>query len=82
MAESDSSVFGEIARIEREADAIVDGANAEAGRARAASQEQVRELVREITPDETTQITLYEEVVDYDQLVNSLFTHDRVISWW
>ena len=44
--------------------------------------EQVRELVREITPDETTQIALYEEVVDYDQLVSAMFTHDRIISWW
>ena len=24
----------------------------------------------------------YEEVVDYDRLVDSLFSHDRVISWW
>ena len=44
--------------------------------------EQVRELIRAITFGETTQITLFEKVVDYDQLVNSLFTHDRVISWW
>jgi hypothetical protein len=44
--------------------------------------EQVRELVREITPDETTQMELYEENVDYDQLVSAMFTHDRIISWW
>jgi hypothetical protein len=44
--------------------------------------EQVRELVREITPEETTQIALYEENVDYDQLVSAMFTHDRIISWW
>jgi hypothetical protein len=44
--------------------------------------EQVRELVREITPDETTQIALYEEIVDYVRLIDSLFSHDRVISWW
>ena len=44
--------------------------------------EQVRELIRAITTGETTQIALYEEVVDYGQLVDSLFTHDRVISWW
>jgi len=44
--------------------------------------EQVRELIRAITSGEGAQISLYEEVVDYDQLVNSLFTHDRVISWW
>ena len=44
--------------------------------------EQVRELVREITPDETTQIALYEEIVDYDQLVSAMFTHDRIVSRW
>lgn len=44
--------------------------------------EQVRKLVREITPDETTQIALYEEIVDYDRLVSAMFTHDRIISWW
>lgn len=44
--------------------------------------EQVRELVREITPDETTQMALYEENVDYDQLVSAMFNHDRIVSWW
>lgn len=44
--------------------------------------EQVRELVRETTPEETTQIALYEENVDYDQLVSAMFTHDRIVSWW
>jgi hypothetical protein len=44
--------------------------------------EQVRELVRETTPEVTTQIALYEENVDYDQLVSAMFTHDRIISWW
>jgi hypothetical protein len=49
---------------------------------RSEPDEQVRELVREITPDETTQIALYDEVVDYDQLVSAMFTHDRIVSWW
>ena len=40
------------------------------------------EQVRELTPEETTQIALYEENVDYDQLVSAMFTHDRIISWW
>ena len=44
--------------------------------------EQVRELVREITPDETTQIALYEEIIDYDQLVSAIFSYDRIVSWW
>jgi len=47
MAESDSSVLSDIARIERDADAILDQANAEAARARAAGEEQVRELIAE-----------------------------------
>ena len=44
--------------------------------------EQVRELIWAITPGETTRIVLYEEIVDYDRLVEALFSHDRVISWW
>jgi hypothetical protein len=44
--------------------------------------EQVRELVRESTQDESSQIALYEETVDYVRLIDSLFSHDRVISWW
>ena len=49
---------------------------------RSEPDEQVRELIREITPDATAQIALYEEIVDYDQLVSALFTHDRIVSWW
>lgn len=44
--------------------------------------EQVRELVREITPGEIEPVVLYDEAVDYDQLVSAIFTHDRIASWW
>jgi hypothetical protein len=49
---------------------------------RSDTDEQVREIVREITAGETTQIALYEEVVDYDRLVDEIFGHDRAICWW
>jgi hypothetical protein len=44
--------------------------------------EQVRGIIREVTSGETTQIALYEETVDYERLVDAIFRHDRVISWW
>ena len=44
--------------------------------------EQVRELVREITPGEISLVVLYDEVIDYDQLVSAMFSHDRIVSWW
>jgi hypothetical protein len=49
---------------------------------RSEPDEQVRDLIREITRNETSQISLYEEIVDYVHLIDSLFSHDRVISWW
>ena len=49
---------------------------------RSEPDEQVRELIRSMTRDEITPIALYEEDVDYDQLVDALFSHDQVISWW
>jgi hypothetical protein len=43
---------------------------------------QVRELMRAVTSGESTEITLYEEVVDYDRLIRELFRHDQVVCWW
>jgi hypothetical protein len=43
---------------------------------------QVRELIRVVTPGEMGQIALYEDPVDYDRLIDELFSHDRVICWW
>ena len=44
--------------------------------------EQVRELIRAMTPGEIRQVALYEELVDYDQLISDMFSHDRIVSWW
>jgi hypothetical protein len=49
---------------------------------RSEPDEQVGELIRAITAGEIEQVALYEEVVDYDQLVAAMFGHDRIISWW
>lgn len=43
---------------------------------------QVRELIRVVALGEMRQIALYEEAVDYDRLIEELFSHDRVICWW
>ena len=43
---------------------------------------QVRDLIKMLTPGEIKQIALYDEVVDYDRLIDEIFGHDRVISWW
>lgn len=32
--------------------------------------------------NETTRFPLYEGSVDYDRLVELIFSHDKVISWW
>ena len=44
--------------------------------------DQVRELVQAITPGEIRLVVLYDEVVDYDQLVSAMFTYHRIVSWW
>ncbi len=32
--------------------------------------------------EETNVFKLYEEQVDYEELVDLIFAHDKVISWW
>jgi hypothetical protein len=49
---------------------------------RNAPDDQVRELILAITPGEIRLVVLYDEVVDYDQLVSAIFIHDRIVSWW
>lgn len=49
---------------------------------RSEPDDQVRELIGAITPGEIGLAGLYAGVVDYDRLVDDLFSHDRVISWW
>ena len=49
---------------------------------RSKPDDQVLDLIKAMTPGEIRRTDLYEETVDYDQLVDDLFGHDRVISWW
>jgi len=32
--------------------------------------------------NEAAEFSLYQEDVDYDSLVQLIFSHDKVISWW
>ena len=33
-------------------------------------------------PYTSTRVALYEGAVDWEKLVDDIFSHDRVISWW
>jgi len=44
--------------------------------------EQVRELINTVTPGEVKTVALYDDVTNYDDLVEDIFSHDHVISWW
>jgi hypothetical protein len=42
-----------------------------------------RMFIREISQgEENIEVSLYQEGVDYDQLVKDIFESDQVISWW
>jgi hypothetical protein len=32
--------------------------------------------------EETTEVSLYDETIDYGRLVDLIFENDKVISWW
>ncbi len=49
---------------------------------RSEPDDQVRDLIKAMTPGEIRRTDLYGEPIDYDRLVEALFSHDRVISWW
>ncbi|MCP4900445.1 MAG: hypothetical protein GY906_26065 [bacterium] len=49
---------------------------------RSEPDEQVCELIKAISPGEVKMISLYEDPTNYDDLVEEIFCHDRVISWW
>lgn len=49
---------------------------------RSEPDDQVRELIEEITPGEVETIALYDEPADYHDLLEEIFNHDHVISWW
>lgn len=44
--------------------------------------QEVGRLIRAIGDSEARQIALYDDDVDYEQLIDEVFSHDRVISWW
>lgn len=49
---------------------------------RSEPDEQVRELIRAVTGSDDGQVALHRGDIDYDGLVDALFSHDRIISWW
>lgn len=36
----------------------------------------------ELQGKETTVFTLYNEQADYEKLIDLIFEHDKIISWW
>jgi hypothetical protein len=44
--------------------------------------ERVRELIQAVTPGEIKTIAVYEDLTNYDDLVDEIFSHDHIISWW
>ncbi len=49
---------------------------------RSEPDDQLEELIQAVTAGEATTVALYREPIDYDELVQEIFSHDRVISWW
>lgn len=44
---------------------------------------QVREFIRSMSEgDESKEMKLYEGKVDYGELIDFIFDHDKVVSWW
>ena len=49
---------------------------------RSEPDEEVRELIRAVTSGEAKTVDLYDDATNYDDLVEEIFSHDHVISWW
>lgn len=49
---------------------------------RSEPDDQVVELIRAVTSGEVETIALYGERIDYDGVVEAIFSHGHVISWW
>ena len=50
---------------------------------RSRPDDEVGTLMEGLSRDaDTTEIRLYEGDVDYEELVDLIFSHDRVVSWW
>jgi hypothetical protein len=42
-----------------------------------------RRIIDAVTgDDDSTEVRLYDGVVDYDDLVHKIFASDKVLSWW
>ena len=49
---------------------------------RSEPDENVKELMKPFSDQDEKKITLYEPNVDWDTLVDDIFSSDKVISWW
>lgn len=45
--------------------------------------EEILLLAKSLSEDnETTSFPLYEKEIDYSRLIDLIFEHDKVVSWW
>jgi len=49
---------------------------------RSEPDETVKTLMKAFAEDEATVVPLYTGDVDWAKLVDDIFAHDKVISWW
>lgn len=50
---------------------------------RSAPDTATEKMIFELSNDERSGVVkLYEEGIDWDVVVDSLFSHDRVVCWW
>jgi hypothetical protein len=50
---------------------------------KSAPDERTRTLMDIISQgEETTEVSLYDETTDYSRLVDLIFEHEKVITWW
>jgi len=49
---------------------------------RSEPDESLQSFLAAFTDDDVTTVELFEEVVDWDALVDQIFVHDKVICWW
>jgi hypothetical protein len=50
---------------------------------RSAPDAATEKMMSELSSDERSDvIKLYEENIDWDAVVDALFSHDRVVCWW
>jgi hypothetical protein len=44
--------------------------------------EEVRSFMEAFADDDVTTVPLYEGDVDWEALVDAIFSHDKVVCWW